>query len=222
MANGIFGKLPARRDFVARSIPQVFLDIFEPWLQRSFAVSREALGSAWQARYLSAPIWRFWLGREICGTGVLGAIMPSVDGVGRYFPLVVAAVADGGQVFPLKEHRLWGAWFEPAEQVLLSALDDGTSYETVVSALDRLVAPPESPVPARNADGPIVIQGSPDNLDALVSGASGEAVERWQAHSSLWWTVGGTEFAPAAVACEDLPPAWFFSAMLTGEFSGRR
>ncbi|WP_164076542.1 type VI secretion system-associated protein TagF, partial [Stenotrophomonas maltophilia] len=47
----------------------------------------------WTAVFLKAPIWRFWCGSSVLGTSLIGALMPSVDGVGRYFPLTVLAPA---------------------------------------------------------------------------------------------------------------------------------
>jgi type VI secretion system protein ImpM len=83
MRCGLFGKLPAKRDFVALQAPRAFLAVWEKWLQAGVSASRAELGADWQALFLRAPIWRFWLGAELAGAPVLGAFMPSVDGVGR-------------------------------------------------------------------------------------------------------------------------------------------
>ena len=95
MRCGLYGKLPAKRDFVAISAPREFLAVWEPWLQGSISASRLALGNSWQAVFLRAPIWRFWLGAGLSGNTIAGAFMPSVDGVGRYFPLTAFAYAEG-------------------------------------------------------------------------------------------------------------------------------
>ena len=94
MRCSLFGKLPAKRDFIALFAPRAFLNAWEPWMQASMSASRQSLGDAWQQAFLTAPIWRFWLGAEICGAPVVGAIMSSLDGVGRYHPLTIFAVAD--------------------------------------------------------------------------------------------------------------------------------
>jgi type VI secretion system protein ImpM len=62
MRCGVYGKLPAKRDFVAVAAPREFLGIWEPWLQGGVAASRLKLGAEWQTVFLRAPIWRFWLG----------------------------------------------------------------------------------------------------------------------------------------------------------------
>ncbi len=41
MSAGLFGKLPAKRDFVAVNAPRRFLETWEPWLQSSVATSKQ-------------------------------------------------------------------------------------------------------------------------------------------------------------------------------------
>ena len=89
MPAGLFGKLPAKRDFIATMAPRRFLDAWEPWLQTSLAASRYALGAGWGDYYNRAPLWRFWLGPALFGEATVGVLMASVDGVGRAFPLTL-------------------------------------------------------------------------------------------------------------------------------------
>ncbi len=96
MRCGLFGKLSAKRDFIALATPRSFLEVWEPWLQACLSASRHQLRDNWQQAFLTTPVWRFWLGAAICGTPVAGAIMPSLDGVGRYYPLTLHAMADAG------------------------------------------------------------------------------------------------------------------------------
>ena len=88
---GFYGKLPARGDFVSRRLPRSFVEPWDAWLQQGFASSRDHLGDGWLEAYLTSPIWRFVLAPGVCGpAGVAGVVMPSVDSVGRYFPLTIA------------------------------------------------------------------------------------------------------------------------------------
>ena len=73
MQCGLYGKLPTKRDFIAIKAPREFLEVWEPWMQGGLSASRHALGDNWQQTFLTAPIWRFWLGSELCGRTVLGA-----------------------------------------------------------------------------------------------------------------------------------------------------
>lgn len=132
----LFGKLPARRDFIARGVPNPVLERVEPWLQEAMAQSRATLGNDWTSAYLGAPLWRFWWTASVAGSGAAGVLMPSVDRIGRYFPLMALSLAPHGRDFaaPRREHE---AWFEQVEAALLTAL----SYDATLDALlDRLAA----------------------------------------------------------------------------------
>ena len=63
-------------------------------LRSAYRRSERSLGQVWLDHWLRSPIWRFWLGRRIAGRTVVGALMPSVDGVGRYFPLCLPFECD--------------------------------------------------------------------------------------------------------------------------------
>lgn len=114
-------------------------------MQGCVSASRDNLGELWLQGYLNAPIWRFWLGADICGATVLGALMSSLDGIGRYYPLTLFAYANpGDQIVPpdIDAHE---AWFKTAEDFLLATLDKDVSFETISSALDRLADPAINP-----------------------------------------------------------------------------
>lgn len=80
----LFGKLPAHGDFVTRGIGRAEWDTLDTWLSLSLADAREALGAGFEAAYDAAPPWLFADDR----TG--GALAPSVDAVGRRFPVWLA------------------------------------------------------------------------------------------------------------------------------------
>ena len=141
MRCGLFGKLPAKRDFIAVVAPRALLDKWEPWMQSSISASRDDLDKDWQQAFLTAPIWRFWLGADICGTTVTGAFMSSLDGVGRYYPLTIFACADAGSPIPPPDIDAQDEWFTVSEQFLLSTLEKETAFETITAALERLAPP---------------------------------------------------------------------------------
>lgn len=224
MRCGLFGKLAAKRDFIAVSAPREFLSVWERWLQGGISASRNRLGPDWQQAFLTAPIWRFWLGREICGTTALGAFMPSVDGVGRYFPLTVFACADEGTAIAPPEIDPQDAWFEAAEELLLSSLREETSFEGLLSALD-LLHPPASEGSAEAPDGMLRLEEGTVVIAAPKGGlpqalAAVRAAEHGRAYGgdSFWWTVGGEGFPPLAVAARRMPDPFLMTGMLNGRF----
>ena len=88
---GWYGKLPCLGDFASRRLDAEFITPWDAWLQRCIATSRQQLGEQWLDIYLTSPMWRFILAPGICGErACAGVLLPSVDKVGRYFPLTFA------------------------------------------------------------------------------------------------------------------------------------
>lgn len=223
MRCGLFGKIGAKRDFIAMATPRGFLEVWEPWVQASLSASRHQLGPDWQQAFLTAPVWRFWLGAAICGTPVAGAIMPSLDGVGRYYPLTLHAVAGTEAGLPPPNVDPQDEWFGQAETFLLSTLDRGATFEQISEALDRLAAPRLLPVVADDSQfkplGPAAM-GRAAALDAFADSFSALCAVSPQVYAaaSFWWTAGGEGFPPLTLCCRGLPDPFQFSTLLTGEF----
>jgi type VI secretion system protein ImpM len=140
MPCGLFGKLSAKRDFISVNMPREVLLPWEQWLQSSIAASKNDLQAAWLNYYLQAPLWRFLLGEDICGIPVQGVFMPSLDGVGRHFPLTVFTFASAGLAFEAPSEAADQGWYEIAEDFLLATIDAGDDYDLV---LQRLALLPE-------------------------------------------------------------------------------
>jgi type VI secretion system protein ImpM len=222
MRCSLFGKLAAKRDFIALSAPRDFLTAWEPWMQSCVSASRESLGEAWQQTYLTAPIWRFWLGTEICGATVTGALMSSLDGMGRYYPLTLFAYADPGSAIAPPDMNAHDDWFATAENFLLSTLDKEITYEAITQALDQL-------------EGPIVQSNdsSLEGISILKSGITASSLgprsfsdlfatlrvanyPNIYAAASFWWTVGGGDCQPLGFCCRGMPEPPVFATILTG------
>ncbi len=96
-AIGLYGKLPSRGDFVRLGLTRDFTDPWDAWWQRGLAFAEDRAGSDWLSAWLEAPVWQFALPAGMCGqAGVLGVFLPSVDAVGRHFPLTLACLSPPG------------------------------------------------------------------------------------------------------------------------------
>ncbi len=136
---GLFGKLPARGDFVQLGLPGTFVRPWDAWLQHAMAGSQARMGDAWLPAFLESPVWRFVLPGGMCGTGaVLGLLMPSVDRVGRYYPLTLAAVFPPGGGVPPSD--IAEPWLEACETAGRAALDEDATPDEVARRLPRLDA----------------------------------------------------------------------------------
>lgn len=218
MRCGLFGKIGAKRDFIAIATPRSFLEAWEPWVQAALSASRHQLGPGWQQAFLTAPVWRFWLGAAICGTTVAGAIMPSLDGVGRYYPLTLHAVTGEAVSLPPPSIDPQDEWFGQVEAFLLSTLDRAATFEQISDTLDRLAVPR---LQATVADGPPIgsAVGTVSAVDAFAGSFAALCAANPQVYAaaSFWWTAGGEGFPPMALCYRGLPDPFHYSTLLTGD-----
>ena len=227
MTAGLFGKLPAKRDFVAANAPRRFLEVWEPWLQAGVATSKQMLGANWTDAYNRAPIWRYWLGADFCGEPTIGVFMPSVDGVGRSFPLAVFA-GDGEWSLPPPELEPNDAWCEAAEAILLDALDPAATLEAIADRVASMPAPALQPPSSELAgfqelpEGGVVVRDIDHKVSLAFLAARRFGHRRAFASQSFWWTIGGEGFPPLALSYVGLPPSTRFVDLLTGVFAQAR
>lgn len=138
---GFFGKLPSLGDFISRRLSRQFIDPWDKWLQSSMRASQDIHGDAWLSLFLISPFWRFAISPGIYGNAAwAGVMMPSVDRVGRYYPLTLALAIDSAQ---MTELFLPGcSWFSELESAALSVLDEPFDLESFDQTLLN-IAPPQ-------------------------------------------------------------------------------
>jgi type VI secretion system protein ImpM len=133
-----FGKLPGMGDFAQRRMAPGFLEVWDRWLQHGLQQMR-AQRDDWLAYYLEAPLWCFALGQGVVGVKPwIGVLMPSVDSVGRYFPLTL--VIELEQDVPAASHDPMAgmrSWWARSAQAALSALDADLDASAFDVALQR-------------------------------------------------------------------------------------
>lgn len=224
---GFFGKVTTHGDFVSRRLPAAFLRCWDMWLQERLHGSRNALGADWLDRYLSSPVWRFALASEICDASAwAGLLMPSVDRVGRHFPLTIAAGTVGSPGRSGYEPLLdWlqtsKPWYDHLESFALSTLRDGFALD----AFDRAVCAVK-PLPTTASVDVCTATMSGDGLWLPLAGLDHVShqlpgIHQWLAGfalagQSLWWSDGSARVRPAILLCKGLPSQAQFTAMLAG------
>ncbi len=217
---GFFGKLPSRGDFISRQLPKTFVAPWDAWLQTAIAHSRAQMGEeTWCEYYRTSPIWRFALGPGLCGVNAYaGIMMPSMDRVGRYYPLAIAApLTPDGPLLALPSTS--EAWFQQAERLALAALErdelDLDAFSHGVMALGAPMASTSKAVSGNAWYCPL-----PESLD-LVHAApvlASHLLPRAFPQPSLWWTEGSEWITRCLLICAGLPPAAGFAALLSGEW----
>lgn len=139
---GAFGKMPALGDFFRIGLPPGFVEPWDRWLQTGMAGLRDLLGARWEECYMSAPIWRFTLAAGLAGPqAAQGVLMPSVDRVGRQFPLTLVRLLPGRPGVTAADAAGLAA-FEALEEVALDALDDAMSRDRLSLLLAAVPVPP--------------------------------------------------------------------------------
>jgi type VI secretion system protein ImpM len=227
MRCGLYGKLASKRDFIALSTPREFLAVWEPWIQGAVSASMLRLGAEWKPTFLMAPIWRFWLGSDLCGAAVIGAFMPSLDGIGRYFPLTVFALAGDRSAIPPPELEPHATWFLAAEEFLLSTLEHDATFDSISVGLEELKSPAiEQKSPSvgdglSSDKGSIIVKAQDRDFSDLFKEARLHHPEAIYAGSTFWWTLGGEGFPAVALVNRRMPDPFVFTGMLTGRFEPR-
>ncbi len=226
---GFFGKLPGYGDFVDRNLPRVFVELWDQWLQQAVQDSRQMLGEHWLEHYLTAPIWRFALSSGcIDGQAWLGLVLPSVDRVGRYFPLTLALPLPNSTRISAALCQN-SAWFQQLEQIALACLKESPTVEAVVAVLDGLAPPQLIPWQLRQAPGQTLGNCVSDAASGMEIPAADMSLQHClaltetllrQQHPSfsLWYTGGGENSPNMLFSSESLPNPHGFTAMLTGQW----
>jgi type VI secretion system protein ImpM len=206
---GFFGKVPVRGDFVRRALPQSFTTPWDRWLQAGIAGAKEILGEAWLEVYLTSPVWRFALAAHLAGDrAAAGVLIPSVDSVGRYFPLTVACTLQR-EAAPARI-RAEAAWFDDAQALALGVLEEGAALEALIAGVGRLDPPEPPPLPA-DREG---VQLGADDA-GLVHGL----IEGRAPPHGLFWTSGSERVQPTLILVWQLPSPRRFCALLDGAWT---
>lgn len=137
---GAFGKMPSLGDFFRVNAAPSFMEPWDAWLQQGLIATQHALGPRWQDCYMSAPIWRFTLSAELAGpSAIQGVLMPSVDKVGRMFPLTLMVPLSTVSDLSAAHHDATD-FFATLEDIALETLDGDLSRADLKHKLVSITA----------------------------------------------------------------------------------
>jgi type VI secretion system protein ImpM len=233
----LFGKLPSHGDFLRRRASDAFVDAWDAWLRECLSESRATLGDRWLDIYLTSPAWRFVCAPGACGpAAVIGLMVPSVDRVGRYFPLTLVAELPE-DVSPIGAATSSTMFFDRAERLVIDTLAaEEIDFERFDEHVVRLGETLESVTLP-----PLVA------LDRAASGIAGDGGQAWQIPLGdvgqlapaleqvlalrlaslyqplvMWWTEGSSVVEPSCLIAKGLPQPADFSALLDGDWGESR
>ncbi len=220
---GWHGKLPTLGDFASRRLDAGFIEAWDGWLAAGLLALRQADAAGWLPAYLGSPSWRFLLMPGVL-PGVLpgeagaqawaGVLMPSVDRVGRYFPLTLAQPLGDGPASTQQMQALWH-WLGRLDELALDALQDDWTAERLEDELARMAGPGPMVLPAGAAGAAAAEPASAGELLelALAPGADAavhigvQAQRGWaeRARGLAWWHAAPEALPPRLLVSRGLP-----------------
>ena len=153
---GWHGKLPVAGDFVTRRLHSVFVEAWDEWLTCGLTSLQERYASHWQEQYLASPPWRFvitedFLPSPLNSAAWTGVIIPSLDRVGRYYPLTLVSRLSEIPASQHEQAALW-SWLHQIEDLAVDAMQDDWSIEQLDAELLSLGPPVKADVSVENLD----------------------------------------------------------------------
>ena len=211
---GLFGKHPARGDFIEAGLGPVLLPGLEQWLDAALTTCRTTLGPAWEQVWDAAAPRAicFWMGEGLAGEVVAGVLRPSHDKVGRRYPLLVLAAGPAGLAPPPPVLGAPDAWMMPLTGLLEDILQR-RDFETTAA----LLADATAPVLAQDGlAGPseVLALREDGDLARLFDDACAADHRRSAAGRSYWWQAGvhGARFFAGAGLPDGRILAWFLGS----------
>lgn len=198
---GWHGKLPSLGDFASRRLSPDFISAWDGWLAAGLAVLREQQPAQWLNDYLACPTWRFVLmpgalPAPLPAQAHAGVLMPSVDRIGRYFPLTVVTPLASPPQDSLSLTALL-TWLHDLDDLAADALQDDWPIERLEAELARCRCPQWAAPGAHATAGSLLpglgeaprlhhVGGTQALLARLAAAQSHAFLQASQGHA-FWW-----------------------------------
>ncbi len=224
---GFFGKIPLTGDFIHRRMNSVFMNRWDEWLKINILHSQNKLGERWLPNYSQSPMWRFCIAPGIFDDkAYTGIMIPSVDSVGRYFPLTVVQAIDV-ETIPFILSAKANQWFQQIEDLLLDLLEgyepDLKSFDAKITALKAqwIEGLPKLPTNLCSMDKSFNLQlevSSADSINHSLSSLMLQNLLDTKKTFTFWWNEGSQAYQPNILISDKLPAKDHFCALLDGSW----
>lgn len=189
---GWHGKLPTVGDFATRRLDPNFVSVWDEWLSRGIDKLRTEDESRWLDAYLASPTWRFlfapgFLPAPLQRQAWAGIVMPSMDRVGRYYPLTIAMPLAEPPADSPAQAALW-TWLHRIDDAAVDALQDDWSIEALEEELLRIGAPAHHATDLKASAGETAPAFAGQFFSAINSApgsADGQTVCSWRSEAGL-------------------------------------
>lgn len=227
---GYYGKIPSKGDFITQALPRNFTDPWDIWLREVLANSKAELGDKWMEYYLTTPLYYFSLSSGVCGNHTwLGVMMPSVDSVGRYFPMTICkSFSESSNPLNLIENEK--QWLENAEKLLLSCLDEDFSLPEFENGLSQLHNDDnnETTITLKKSSMNRFMDSAwnfpvheKEDLAVIYPELVNSMLRTFYSTFSVWRTHGSDNILPGFVISEGLPSHQSVTAFMDGQWGKR-
>lgn len=229
---GYYGKIRTEGDFVTRNLPRSFREPWHLWMQSIIQNIKQQMDN-WGPHFLTFPVYRFALSAGICGEQAwLGVLIPSLDKVGRPYPMVLCRSLSPGENL-LGANNKYSNWLEQAEALALYCLEDDPSifsleiFEQRLYEMDQEInaqADDEDstslqrvthkyPGAAWQVNVPAI-----DNISPVLPDMVNILLQDFCLAYSLWWSKGAGNDNPFMMMAKGLPPIDGSSALIDGKW----
>lgn len=223
---GWYGKIPATGDFIGRRFSAAFQETWHGWLDDALQRAGRQLGNQWRDDFLSMPVWRFVLSPGLAApAGYAGLLLPSVDAVGRCFPLTIASALSTDGVDPVRTLFAAQRWFEEMEQIALSGIEATAD----LAGLDAGIAARPFPTQGlrrreaghdrtRPEDSRSVCIALPSSRAMSEASAEVRAIADRLRPRAAWLAEPSEVIGRSLVLCDELPAGERLCAMMNGRW----
>ncbi|MFT6903810.1 MAG: type VI secretion system ImpM family protein [Oleiphilaceae bacterium] len=224
---GFFGKLPINGDFIQRNLPNHFVHCWDNWLQENLLACQQKYPGDWLQHYLTSPIWRFFIAPSVIDENAyIGIVGPSVDTVGRYFPITMVTPIPRAHVAAIFSSPFQKT-FVALEAIFLKYLhmNSAQTHNAVdllcedlrvqSRALESLIAQQSIERLPESLDSHRFILSDQRDMAGAVSSLWLMQIMERHKETTLWWSNGNQSSSPSFLSSRSLPDKQQFVEMFS-------